>query len=178
MDRRRFYPTFLPWTKIGRHWNFTSARCSVLVTKLVKEKSMTAMSRDEREAFLADLHVGVLAINDSGHGPLTIPIWYDYRAGGELWFLTGPDSRKGKLLDVGVRASLVAQTENPPYKYVSVEGPISAIEPSSKSELLPMAVRYLGSEAGEQYAESNTGGGGVVVRMTPERWLTVDYAKS
>ncbi len=139
---------------------------------------MTAMSQDEREAFLADLHVGVLAINDSGHGPLTIPIWYDYQPGGELWFLTGPDSRKGKLLDVGVRVSLVAQTENPPYKYASVEGPISAIEPSSKSELLPMAVRYLGSEAGKQYAETSTGGGGVVVRMTPERWLTVDYAKS
>ncbi|MEC9252873.1 MAG: pyridoxamine 5'-phosphate oxidase family protein, partial [Pseudomonadota bacterium] len=164
--------------KIGRRWNSTSVPCSVLVTKLVKEKSMTAMSQDEREAFLADLHVGVLAINDSGHGPLTIPIWYDYQAGGELWFLTGPDSRKGKLLDVGVRVSLVAQTENPPYKYASVEGPISAIEPSSKSELLPMAVRYLGSEAGEQYTETNTGGGGVVVRVTPERWLTVDYAKS
>ena len=139
---------------------------------------MATMSRDEREVFLADLHVGVLAINDSGHGPLTIPIWYDYQPGGELWFLTGPDSRKGKLLDVGVRVSLVAQTENPPYKYVSVEGPISAIDPSSKSELLPMAVRYLGSEAGKQYAETNTGGGGVAVRMTPERWLTVDYAKS
>ena len=49
---------------------------------------MATMSRDEREAFLADLHVGVLAINDSGQGPLTIPIWYDYQPGGELWILT------------------------------------------------------------------------------------------
>ena len=139
---------------------------------------MTTMSRDERESFLTDLHVGVLAINDPGHGPLTIPIWYDYRAGDELWFLTGPDSRKGKLLDVGIRVSLVAQTESPPYKYVSVEGPITAVEASTQSELLPMAVRYLGPEGGKQYAEVNTGGGGVVVRMVPERWLTVDYGKS
>ena len=96
---------------------------------------MATMSRDEREAFLADLHVGVLAINDSGEGPLTIPIWYDYHPGGELWFLTGPDSRKGKLLDLETRVSLVAQTEDPPYKYVSVEGPIVAIEPVSYTHL-------------------------------------------
>ena len=139
---------------------------------------MATMSRDEREAFLADLHVGVLAINDSGQGPLTIPIWYDYQPGGELWFLTGPDSRKGKLRDLETRVSLVAQTEDPPYKYVSVEGHIVAIEPCSEKELLPMAIRYLGTDAGRQYATSNAGGGGVVVRMIPERWLTVDYAKS
>ena len=139
---------------------------------------MATMSRDEREAFLADLHVGVLAINDSGQGPLTIPIWYDYQPGGELWFLTGPDSRKGKLLVLEPRVSLDAQTADPRYKYVSGEGPIVAIEPSSEKELLPMAIRYLGTDAGRQYATSNAGGGGVVVRMIPERWLTVDYAKS
>ena len=139
---------------------------------------MATMSRDEREAFLAGIHVGVLAINDSGQGPLTIPIWYDYQPGGELWFLTGPHSRKGKLLDLDIRVSLVAQTEDPPYKYVSVEGPIVASEPSSEKELLPMAIRYLGTDSGRQYAESNAGGGGVVVRIIPERWLTVDYAKS
>ena len=139
---------------------------------------MATMSRDEREAFLADLHVGVLAINDSGQGPLTIPIWYDYQPGGELWFLTGPDSRKGKLLDLETRVSLVAQTEDPPYKYVSVEGPIVAIVPSSEKALLKMAIRSLGTDARNQYAPSNAGGGGVVVRMIPERWLTVDYAKS
>ena len=138
---------------------------------------MATMSRYEREAFLAGIHVGVLAINDSGQGPLTIPIWYDYQPGGELWFLTGPHSRKGKLLDLDIRVSLVAQTEDPPYKYVSVEGPIVTIEPSSAKELLPMAIRYLGTDGGKQYATSNAGGGGVIVRMIPERWLTVDYAK-
>ena len=41
-----------------------------------------------------------------------------------------------------------------------------------------MAIRYLGTDAGKQYATSNAGGGGVIVRMITERWLTVDYAKS
>ena len=37
-----------------------------------------AMSRAEREAFLAALHVGVISISESGRGPLTVPIWYAY----------------------------------------------------------------------------------------------------
>ena len=53
---------------------------------------MTAMSQKEKEAYLADLHVGVLAINEPGLGPLTVPIWYDYTPGGPLWMITGTES--------------------------------------------------------------------------------------
>ncbi len=42
-----------------------------------------AMTRQEREAFLADLHVGIISIDEPGRGPLTAPIWYDYEPGGE-----------------------------------------------------------------------------------------------
>ena len=41
-----------------------------------------AMTKQEREAFLADLHVGVISIDEAGRGPLTVPIWYDYQPGG------------------------------------------------------------------------------------------------
>ena len=85
---------------------------------------MTAMSQKEKEAYLADLHVGVLAINEPGLGPLTVPIWYDYTPGGRLWMITGTESRKGRLLKMGERVSLAAQSEAPPYKYVSIEGPL------------------------------------------------------
>src|SRR3954454_13623250 len=40
-----------------------------------------AMTQGEREAFLADVHVGLLAIDDPGRAPLTLPIWYLYRDG-------------------------------------------------------------------------------------------------
>jgi hypothetical protein len=36
------------------------------------------MTRAEREAYLADLHVGVISIERAGSAPLTVPIWYDY----------------------------------------------------------------------------------------------------
>jgi PPOX class probable F420-dependent enzyme len=140
----------------------------------------TAMTRSEREAFLADVHVGVLAIAEDGRGPLAAPIWYGYEPGGEVWFVTGRDSRKGRLLARARRASLVAQSETPPYKYVSVEGPIVRIEkPDLEAHLRPLARRYLGRDPGDRYVEQTReeAGESVLVRIRPERWLTVDYAK-
>jgi nitroimidazol reductase NimA-like FMN-containing flavoprotein (pyridoxamine 5'-phosphate oxidase superfamily) len=141
-----------------------------------------AMTKDEREKFLAALHVGVISMEDPGRGPLTVPIWYMYEPGGELWVITDRDSRKGKLLKAGKRISLVAQTETAPYQYVSVEGPIVTVEPSHRDrDALPMAQRYLGEELGRQYvaatSDEREARGSIVVRMRPERWLTVDYKK-
>jgi nitroimidazol reductase NimA-like FMN-containing flavoprotein (pyridoxamine 5'-phosphate oxidase superfamily) len=141
-----------------------------------------AMTKDEREAFLADVHVGVLGISEPGRGPLTVPIWYAYEPGGQLWVITDRDSRKGRLLAGAGRLSLCAQTEAPPYRYVSVEGPIVAIEPADRERhARPMARRYLGAELGDRYVEATSGereaAGSVVVRVRPERWLTVDYRK-
>ena len=136
------------------------------------------MTQAEKQAFLADVHVGVLALNDGDRGPLMVPMWYDYEPGGELWFLTGTQTRKGRLIQVGTRVSLVAQTEDAPYQYVSVEGPVTAIAPADPElEGLPMAVRYLGPEKGKQYFDSMSDWG-VTVLVRPERWLAVDYSKS
>ena len=138
------------------------------------------MTQDERETFLAGVHVGVIAIPEPGRGPLTVPIWYAYEPGGELWVLTDRTSRKGRLLAMQQRISLAAQTEAPPYKYVSVEGPVVAIEPADvERHGRPMARRYLGEQLGDQYVAMTASEreGSIVVRMRPERWLTVDYAK-
>ncbi|MBX3705212.1 MAG: pyridoxamine 5'-phosphate oxidase family protein [Pseudomonadales bacterium] len=137
---------------------------------------MTRMTDTERQAFLADLHVGVVAIPEPGRGPLCVPVWYDYRPGGEIRFITGIASRKGRLLDPGLRISLCAQTETPPYQYVSVEGPIVGLDPVG-DELVPMAVRYLGETQGRAYAAGSSGADDVLVRVRPERWLAVDYGK-
>jgi Pyridoxamine 5'-phosphate oxidase len=139
-----------------------------------------AMTPKEREAFLADVHVGVIAVAEEGRGPLTVPVWYSYEPGGEIRLVTGRTSRKGRLLERARRFSLCAQTETPPYKYVSVEGPIIAIEAANlERDLRPLARRYLGGPMGDQYVESTQSehGDNVLVRMRPERWLTVDFAK-
>jgi len=142
-----------------------------------------AMMRAEREAFLADLHVGVLAIADGAKGPLTAPIWYGYEPGGELWLVTGRDSRKGRLLAKGRRVGFVVQSEKPPYQYVSVEGPVVAVDPCTDDDAeRRLAHRYLGREAGDAYVASTAARReaepNVLVRMRPERWLSVDYRKA
>jgi nitroimidazol reductase NimA-like FMN-containing flavoprotein (pyridoxamine 5'-phosphate oxidase superfamily) len=140
------------------------------------------MTKAEREEFLAGLHVGIISIDEPGRAPLTVPIWYGYEPGGEVWILTGRDSRKGRLLKEGGRFSLCAQTEQPPYKYVTVEGPITSITSSElERDERPMAHRYLGPDLGDRYIEA-TGGtdarvDSILVKMRPEHWLTVDYAK-
>lgn len=141
-----------------------------------------AMTLKEREAFLAAVHVGIIAVPDEGRGPLAVPVWYSYDPGGELRLVTGRTSRKGQLLERAKRFSLCAQTETPPYKYVSVEGPIIAIAPADlERDRRPLAHRYLGPQRGDAYIEQARGepeyADNVLIRMRPERWLTVDFAK-
>ncbi|MFM8827545.1 MAG: PPOX class F420-dependent oxidoreductase [Actinomycetota bacterium] len=139
-----------------------------------------SMTQSEREEFLGGLHVGVLGIERPDGPPLTVPIWYAYEPGGELWFLTSPDSVKGRLLRQSMRFSLCAQSESLPYKYVSVEG-TATISPADKElHSRPMAHRYLGVKGGDRYVESGAGeddGESVRVSMVPERWFTLDYSK-
>jgi len=137
------------------------------------------MTKEEREAFLAAVHVGVISVAEDGRGPLTVPIWYSYEPGGEVRVITARASRKGRLLERAGRFSLCAQTETPPYKYVSVEGRIVAIEAADlERDRRPLAHRYLGAAMGDRYVESTRDDvENVLVRMRPERWLTVDYAK-
>jgi nitroimidazol reductase NimA-like FMN-containing flavoprotein (pyridoxamine 5'-phosphate oxidase superfamily) len=140
------------------------------------------MTKQEREAFLADVHVGIISISEEGRGPLTVPIWYAYDLGGDLRIMTGRESRKGRLLARAGRFSLCVQTESPPYKYVSVEGAIVATEAADiERDLRPLARRYLGEKMGDHYVEETrnlpTHNDNVLIRMRPERWLTTDYSK-
>jgi nitroimidazol reductase NimA-like FMN-containing flavoprotein (pyridoxamine 5'-phosphate oxidase superfamily) len=59
----------------------------------------TAMSRSEREAFLSDVHVGILSVNQSDYGPLAVPVWYFYEPRGEVTVITPADSRKARCMN-------------------------------------------------------------------------------
>jgi PPOX class probable F420-dependent enzyme len=138
-----------------------------------------SMSRAEREEFLAGLHVGVLSVaTGDGSGPLTIPVWYTYQPGGTVNVGTGRSTRKARAIAAAGRFSLCAQDERPPYRYVTVEGP-AVIEESNAPERLELARRYLGTEGGDAFVAANPGSAdGVIIRMTPEHWLSVDYGRS
>lgn len=140
-----------------------------------------AMSKEEREAFLAATRVGIVSIAESGRGPVTVPVWYQYEAGGDVCFVTGGASKKAKVLKEVSRASFCVQTETAPYSYVSIEGPVATSTPDYARHIEEMAVRYLGPELGAAYLAGThpdgTMGDSVLVTITPKRWWSIDYGK-
>ena len=137
-----------------------------------------AMSRPEREAFLAGVHVGVLTVTAGpDRGPLATPVWYSYQPGGAISVTTGSNSSKARAIVAAGRFSLCAQDEALPYKYVTAEGP-AVIEPSDLAERTAIARRYLGIEAGDAWIAANPDVDDVTIRMTPEHWQSADFGKA
>ncbi|MEV0189427.1 pyridoxamine 5'-phosphate oxidase family protein [Kitasatospora purpeofusca] len=140
-----------------------------------------SMTRAACERFLAGVHVGVLSVAGAGpdEAPLAVPIWYSYRPGGLVSVLTGRDSAKVRRIRAARRFTLCAQQEEPPCRYVSVSGPVVAIEDGTDpAERAALAHRYLPPATAEAYlvatAEQLTAD--VTVRMRPERWLSADFS--
>jgi PPOX class probable F420-dependent enzyme len=136
------------------------------------------MSEAEREAFLADVHVGVLSVTAGpGRGPLATPVWYSYSPGGPVSVTTGSASKKAGAIAAAGRASMCAQDEAPPFKYVTIEGP-AVIEPANVAERTAIARRYLGIEAGDAWMAANPDVDDVMIRITPEHWYSADFGKA
>jgi nitroimidazol reductase NimA-like FMN-containing flavoprotein (pyridoxamine 5'-phosphate oxidase superfamily) len=139
------------------------------------------MSQNERGAFLSDVHVGILSVNQSHHGPLAVPVWYFYEPGSDVTVITPADSRKARCMNESGRFTLCVQSEVPLYKYVSVEGPItSSGEPASDEMRRALAHRYLGQDGGDLFLEATAAQSDseVIYRMTPELWFTSDFNKA
>jgi len=135
------------------------------------------MTSTEREAFLADLHVGVIAIERPNRAPLAVPIWYAYEPGGDVLIWVETTSLKARLIRTAGRFALTVQTESPPYRYVTAEGTVTATEPATEELARSIAVRYLGQEAGAAYVAENLTDETIVIRMRPQRWLSTDASK-
>lgn len=135
------------------------------------------MTKGEREKYLAGLHVGVIAVERPDRAPLSVPIWYGYEPGGDVLLWTEADSVKHRLIRDAGRFAITAQDEQPPYKYVTAEGDVTAIEPARDAEVRAIAVRYLGEQDGGQFTDQNLTPTSVLIRMRPQRWLSTDYSK-
>ncbi|SHF11268.1 PPOX class probable F420-dependent enzyme [Streptoalloteichus hindustanus] len=139
------------------------------------------MSRADREKFLAEVRVGVLGVVDprGDLAPLQVPVWYGYEPGGEVVVETNRDSLKARLVRRAGRFGLCVQDESAPYRYVSVEGPVVAVDdPVDPAVRAALAHRYLDPVTAPAYLEANRRqlADDVVLRMRPERWRTADFA--
>lgn len=147
---------------------------------------MATMNDAERDAFLAERRLGTLAIARAGKGPLLAPIWFRWTPGGTVDICMGGDSAKARLLRSAGRASMAVVDEGLPYRYVTVEGPVTVapLGDATEAEILAMATRYLGDKGGRRYTENfmtnlaaddlhdDHGTTEVIARITPERWRT------
>jgi nitroimidazol reductase NimA-like FMN-containing flavoprotein (pyridoxamine 5'-phosphate oxidase superfamily) len=136
-----------------------------------------ALSKEEREQFLAEPHVAALSVSAGDErGPLTVPIWYQYSPGGEPWILTGTGSRKARLIEATGFFSLMVDRAEPTARYVGVDGAVSRIEPGTDEQMVELAHRYLSGEAAERYIEfaRKELGDHVAVYLQPQHWVSAD----
>ncbi|MEU6215624.1 pyridoxamine 5'-phosphate oxidase family protein [Streptomyces sp. JL4002] len=139
-----------------------------------------ALSRTEREQFLAEPHVAALAVDagaeGGGRAPLSVPIWYQYAPGGDLWIMTGRDSRKAELIRAAGRFTLMVDRLEPTIRYVSVEGQVVSTVPAKREQLVELAGRYLPAEKVEGYVDFawKEHGEQLVIHMRPQRWVSSD----
>lgn len=140
-----------------------------------------ALTREERERFLAEPHIAALAVNvaEQDRSPLTVPIWYQYQPGGDVWIMTGLNSRKGKAIAEAGRFCLMVDRVSPTVRYVSVEGPVISTVPATRERLVEMSSRYLAAEKVDGYVDLawKEHGEQVVIHMRPQRWLSSDLGE-
>jgi nitroimidazol reductase NimA-like FMN-containing flavoprotein (pyridoxamine 5'-phosphate oxidase superfamily) len=139
------------------------------------------MSAEARETFLSAVHVGIMGVDDPRDeaAPLLVPIWYGYSPGGDVMIQTGRETLKARLLRGAGRFSLCVQDESAPYRYVSVEGPVTGIvDPVPAQERRNLAFRYLDPVTAEAYLAGNENQltEDILFCMRPKRWRTADFS--
>jgi hypothetical protein len=77
--------------------------------------------------------------------------------------------------------SFLAQTEDMPPKYVTIQGRVASAEPAEIArDVKPVVRKYLGAEVGDAYVDGTrpNGTNEIVVRIRPERWFSRDFGRA
>jgi nitroimidazol reductase NimA-like FMN-containing flavoprotein (pyridoxamine 5'-phosphate oxidase superfamily) len=136
-----------------------------------------ALSKEEREQFLAEPHTAALSVSAGDkRGPLTVPIWYHYTPGSEPWVITGTGSRKHRLIETQGEFTLMVERVEPTVRYVSVDGPVSRIEEGTDDHLVEMTKRYIAPDKVDAYLEfaRREHFPMVAIWLKPQHWLSAD----
>lgn len=132
---------------------------------------MREMSRAEAIDFLlAGTRAGKLATASTSGSPSVTPLWFTVD-GGDVVFSTGRDSLKGRHLAANPRAALTVDSDEFPYAYVTVRGPVTLTE--DPDDVLTwntrLAERYVPQGKAEEYGRRNSGPGMMVCRVSLRR---------
>ena len=104
---------------------------------------------------------------------LLSPVWHEWHDNG-FNVVTGRGNVKAGHLRRDPRASIVVYDDGPPYRGLELRARANLSIPDDRSIVRRIAERYLGPEAGEQYAES--AGDDLLIRLEPGELRAWDFA--
>jgi len=114
-------------------------------------------------------YIATLATLRKDGSPHTAPVWYRYQDGA-FFVLTDAGSQKHKNIMRDPRAELcIDDRERAPFHTVIVRGRATVLPHPGAEWRLALAVHYLGEERGRRYVGSEGDGGGVMIRINPEK---------
>jgi len=125
------------------------------------------------EDFLALPRVAVLATYRRDGTVLLSPVWHTWRDGG-FDVLTEVEDIKVRHLRRNPQASIVVYDDEPPYRGVEIRTRATIAETATRDALRDVAVRYLGREGGEAYADGSPEC--VRIRLEPGNVRAWDFA--
>lgn len=145
----------------------------------------TTMNAAERNAFLSEPHIAILAVESgSDRPPLAVPVFYHYQPNGSFSFFTNTQGRKSRKLGLIKSAGVLGMTvqdENFSYKYVRAECSVVNInQPPTVDAAYQIARRYMPDEDAREFVEAELNhpdGLFTVIAASPVRWDSQDVSK-
>ena len=123
---------------------------------------------EDRQAFLEQANVAVLATVGRGGRAHAVPIWYLYEDGVFI-MSTGRGAQKHRDIEAHPEVTLVVDRRTLPYYAVMVRGAAEVGPPLSDDQRWRMAVRYLGEELARAYLARPRTGDSVSIRLRPRK---------
>ena len=117
--------------------------------------------------------VAVLATYRRDGTVLLSPVWHEWRGGG-FNVVTRSGDVKALHLRRDPRASIVVCDDGPPYRGLELRARARLSKPEDQLIVRRIATRYLGQDAGEQYAEA--GEEDLLIRLEPGEVRGWDFA--
>ncbi len=127
-------------------------------------------AEDERDQFLQQPHVAVLATRGPGNRLHAMPVWYLYEDGLFI-ILTERGSQKHCNIERYRDVTLVIDRRDLPYYAVMVQGSATIVPIPSHELRVRMSARYQGQEHGTAYAARRMDIASMMIQVRPEKFV-------
>jgi PPOX class probable F420-dependent enzyme len=135
------------------------------------------MTEEELTWFWREPNLAKLATIRQDGTPQLMPIWY-LHDGRDLLMITRPTAHRVRNIRRDPRVTVCIDRPTPPYAGVVVRGTATLEEVTYQQLAVPLAVRYLGQDAGAlvgaEYARVDL----MTIRITIDQLFSWDYGKA